>query len=143
MQVKVKKLVPHAILPKYAKSGDAGLDLYAIDCGYDPENDYIEYGTGLAFEIPEGYVGLIFPRSSISKTPLMLCNAVGVLDSSYRGEVSLRFKRLNEDREHFEYQIGDRVGQLIIIPYPQVELVESDSLSETSRGSGSFGSSGR
>ena len=94
MIVRVKKLKNEAVVPSYAKEGDAGLDLVAVDKNIetDGESEYVEYGTGLAFEIPAGYVGLLFPRSSISNKDLILSNSVGVIDSGYRGEVKFRFK---------------------------------------------------
>ena len=142
MKVKFKKLSPEAVLPTYAKQGDAGLDLTAISRGVveNPHYGYIEYGTGIAVEIPEGYVGLIFPRSSISKTGLILSNCVGVIDSGYRGEIKFRFKWIKDTDS---YVPGDRIGQLVIMPYPQIEVEESDELSETERGDGGFGSSGK
>lgn len=152
MQVKVKKLFENAKIPKYAKPGDAGLDLTAVSM--KREGNKITYGTGLAFEIPEGYVGLVFPRSSIHKSDLRLTNCVGVIDSGYRGEVMAVF----DDKAHEfvdtkggnklavlgrAFEIGERIAQLLILPYPAIELVESDSLSNTERGEGGFGSSGR
>lgn len=142
MKVRVKKLTEHAIIPKYANPGDAAMDLYATDFGESEDGVYVEYGTGLAFEIPEGHVGLLFPRSSVSKTPLVLANSVGVIDSGYRGEVALRFKRIYNDKEHLEYGVGDRIGQIMIIPIPQIELEVVEELSDTERGTGGFGSSG-
>jgi len=141
MKVKIKKLVPEAVIPTYAKEGDAGLDITAIDILMEnnPHYGYIEYSTGLAIEIPEGYVGLLFPRSSISKTGMILANSVGVIDSEYRGEIKFRFKAIPGTNL---YDIGDRIGQLIIIPYPSIELEETDELSSTHRGDGGFGSSG-
>lgn len=141
MKVKIKKLSEHAIIPTYAKSGDAGLDLVAIDLYKNHDYGFIEYGTGLSIEIPNGYVGLIFPRSSISKTPHTLANSVGVLDSGYRGEIKVRM-RYQEDKEDMEYGFGDKIAQLIVLPFPKIELVESEELSETERGSGGFGSTG-
>jgi len=141
MKVRIKKLSEHAVVPRYAKQGDAGLDLVAIDCYKDHDYGFIEYGTGLSIEIPEGYVGLIFPRSSISKTPHTLANSVGVIDSGYRGEIKLRM-RYQEDKEDMEYGFGDKVGQLVIMPFPQIELEESEELSETERATGGFGSTG-
>jgi dUTP pyrophosphatase len=163
LNVKVKKLHKDAVIPTYAKYGDAGLDLTATEKYFD-ENGNICYGTGLAFEIPDGYVGLIFPRSSVSKKDLSLSNSVGVVDSGYRGEVTFKFVPtkpsydINENYEGLEddkhwrvsvqesdigdYDIGDRIGQLIILPYPRVSLVEVQELSETERGDGGFGSSG-
>lgn len=140
MKVNVKKLHEAAKVPQYAKDGDAGLDLTATSRRMDPKG-FIEYGTGLAFEIPDGHVGLIYPRSSVSKMNMSLANCVGVIDSGYRGEVCLRFKPATAGREI--YDVGDRVGQLIIMPYPKIELNEVDDLSETSRGSGGFGSTGK
>lgn len=147
MKVRVKKLHPDAVVPSYAKPGDAGLDLTAISHEYEVNaagRKLQVYGTGLAFEIPEGYVGLIFPRSSISKTELSLTNCVGVIDSGYRGEVKFKFAIDSNSRATKEstYKVGDRIGQLIIMPYPQVQLEESEELSETVRGAGGFGSSG-
>lgn len=151
MLVKVKKLNENAVIPKYAKDGDAGLDLTATSVKID-EYGNVVYGTGLAFEIPYGYVGLLFPRSSISKQDIYLTNCVGVVDSGYRGEVMAKFKPVSKprhdlDQQHKEvvniYNVGDRICQLIIIPYPSIQLVESDELSDTERGRGGFGSSGK
>jgi dUTP pyrophosphatase len=141
MIVKFKKLDPKAVAPAYSKVGDAAMDLTAISLSKVDKDEfgYLEYGTGLAFEIPEGYVGLIFPRSSISNSGLILTNSVGVIDSGYRGEVKFRFKHI-PDTSH--YKPGDRVGQLMIIPYPQIELQESEELSESDRSEGGFGSTG-
>lgn len=151
MKIKFKKLHPDAIIPSYSKAGDAGLDLTALSI--EISAGLVEYGTGLAVEIPVGYVGLIFPRSSIYKTGQRLSNSVGVIDSGYRGEIRFKFytdtfwsnseKCYMVDSEGEEYQIGDRIGQLIILPYPQIEPEEVDELSETSRGEGGFGSTGR
>ena len=136
MKVKIKKLSEEAIIPKYATKGDAGMDAYAIS-KKDTEK-YIEYGTGLSFEVPEGYVMLIFPRSSISNTDLIIANSVGVLDSGYRGELIFRFKKNGNN----EYNIGDKIGQFIIMPYPTIELEEVDNLGDSERGQGGFGSTG-
>jgi len=91
MKVKIKKLFPNSVLPSYAKEGDAGMDLTATSIKMDDDGNY-SYGVGLAFEIPKGFVGLLFPRSSNCKKSLILSNSVGVLDSSYRGEVFFKFK---------------------------------------------------
>lgn len=141
MKVKVKKLNENAIIPSYAKLGDAGLDITTTGINEATES-YIEYKTGLAIEIPEGFVGLIFPRSSISKTDLILTNSVGVIDSGYRGEIKLRFK-ISKEGDINIYEKGDKIGQLIIIPYPQIEFEEVNELSSTERGEDGFGSSGR
>lgn len=81
MKVKIKKLHPDAVIPVYAKAGDAGLDLTAISESWNEDDSMVTYDTGLAVEIPEGHVGLLFPRSSVSKTRLNLANSVGVIDS--------------------------------------------------------------
>lgn len=141
MKVKIKKLNEDAIIPSYAKLGDAGLDITTTGINASTEL-YIEYNTGLAIEIPETFVGLIFPRSSISKTDLILANSVGVIDSGYRGEIKFRFKVSKEDYVDI-YKKGDKIGQLIIIPLPLIELEEVNELSSTERGEGGFGSSGK
>ena len=137
MKVKVMKLDAGAKIPKYAKKGDAGMDLYAVSESYDDHGNYI-YGTGLAMEIPKGYVGLIFPRSSISKTAHSLRNAVGVIDSGYRGEIMMKYS-INTHNSPV-YKIGERVAQIIILPYPEIEFEEVHELSKTERGKGGFGS---
>ena len=141
MKVKIKKLHPDAVIPYYAKHGDAGMDLTATTKEYDGYGNIV-YGTGLAFEIPEGYVGLLFPRSSNSKYDLILSNSVGVIDSGYRGEVMMKFRMFKHVIES-HYDIGDRIGQLIIMPYPKVEFEEVQELSETERGEGGYGSTGK
>lgn len=154
MKVNVKKLDSSAVLPTYAKHDDAGMDLTATSKSYD-EHGNVVYGTSLAFEIPAGYVGLLFPRSSNTKKDLILGNSVGVIDSGYRGEVVFKFKCSLKLKPHYhvrnimeatlpefqeEYSIGDRIGQIIIMPYPQIEFNLVDELSTTDRGIGGFGS---
>lgn len=170
MEVKVKRLSENAVIPMYGKPGDAGMDLTATSRHFDAEGNVV-YGTGLAFEIPEGHVGLIFPRSSNAKKDLVLTNSVGVVDSGYRGEVIFKFKPvpffaddapgLSNDTPTFDftvtpgsrfedsfefginlYEVGDRVGQIIIMPYPKVVFVESEDLEDSVRGEGGFGSTG-
>jgi len=137
VNIKIKKLHPNAIIPEYAKIGDAGLDLTAVD--FEVTGLHITYKTGLAIAIPEGFVGLLFPRSSVYKTGQYLTNSVGVIDSGYRGEIMLKFTRPELDSQ---YKVGDRVGQLIIMPYPQVKFEEVEDLGTTDRGQGGFGSTG-
>lgn len=148
MKIKIKKLLENSIIPKYAKEGDAGMDLTATSKQYD-EFGNVSYGTGLAFEIPEGYVGLLFPRSSICKQDLILSNSVGVIDSGYRGEVSLKFKFIDDyyngknDISHYRsYNIGDKIGQILIVPYPKIEFEEVLELTTTDRGLEGYGSTG-
>lgn len=141
MKIKIKKLHPDAVIPTYAKPGDAGMDLTAISEESIDNNGifYTEYGTGIAVEIPKGYVGLIFPRSSIYKTGLVLSNSVGVIDSGYRGEIKFKFYDSLQMYDN-PYRIGARIGQLIIIPYPQIEFEEVQELETSERGTGGFGS---
>ena len=144
LPVKVKKLNQSAVVPNYGTEYSAGLDLTAISerSVIDGSVAYTEYGTGLAFEIPEGFVGLIFPRSSISSaTSLVLANSVGVIDSDYRGEVKFRFKNIMFGAGK-KYKVGDRIGQLVIMPYPKVKLEEVTDLDDTTRGTGGYGSTG-
>lgn len=148
LEVKIKKLpvekgIKQGIIPKYAHDTDAGLDLTAIDITYDKITDTYIYHTGLAFEIPEGYVMLLFPRSSIRNKKCFMCNSVGVIDSGYRGEVTASFKLRDSRHDHTPpYGIGDRIAQAIIIPYPKIEFVEADELSDSDRGIGGHGSTG-
>ena len=140
MKVKIKKLSDAAVVPSYAKIGDAGMDLTATSKCWNVAG-FFQYGTSIALEIPRGYVGLIYPRSSISERNMMLCNHVGVIDSEFRGELCLRFKYINLMTTSCNtYEIGDRIGQLMIVPYPQIEFEEVEELSTTIRGNGGFGS---
>lgn len=147
LAVKFKKLHPLAKLPTYATPGDAGMDLYATEVHNEEDTPYIEYSTGLAVEIPEGYVGLIFPRSSISKKPQWLANAVAVIDSGYRGEIKLRFKPtfwvLHSPSNTQYYSPGEKIAQMIIMPYPTIIPQWAEELSDTQRGEGGFGSTGK
>ena len=139
IKVKIKKLHTEAVVPRYAKPGDAGMDLTAVHVSSDRYGCFT-YHTGLAVEIPPGYVGLLFPRSSIYKTGQTLTNCVGVIDSGYRGEIMMKFS-LSSNRN--EYQIGDRVGQLIILPYPEIDFVEVTDLNDSERGTDGYGSTGQ
>lgn len=141
MKIKVKRLNELAILPTKAHATDAGFDLYAASKNYDDDGNVV-YGCGLAFEIPEGYMGLVFPRSSNAKKSLLLSNSVGVIDAGYRGEVTAKFKRLYPISQG-EYAIGERFAQLIVMPIPAVEFEEVEELSESERGVGGYGSSGK
>lgn len=140
ISVKIKRLTENAVIPKYAKPGDAAMDLVATTKEWDAEKEKIVFGTGLAFEIPEGYVGLIYPRSSICKTNIALSNCVGVIDSGYRGEVKFFFTPGSRPRKN--YDVGDRIGQIMIVPYPKVYFQEVNELSSTERGEGGFGHTG-
>ena len=141
MKIRFKKLSPSAVMPSKAHASDAGFDMTCTR--YEVTNgELFTYHTDIAVEIPDGHVGLLFPRSSIYKQDLLLTNSVGVVDSGYRGEVMFKFKPIAyEVKQH--YQVGDRIGQLIIIPYPYIEFVEAEELSDSERGEGGYGSSGR
>ena len=134
LKVRFKKLVENAVIPTYKTVGAAGMDITAI------RTEAIDYGnqlkayTGIAVEIPKGYVGLLFPRSSIVTTNNRLGNCVGVIDSDYRGEITFVFDNMNANSDllsdyDYSYQAKDRVGQLVILPFPKVELEEVKELS--------------
>ena len=142
MDVKFKKLHDDTKIPSYAHNTDAGLDLTAVSFTqeFDKSNKLVlVYHTGLAVEIPEGYVGLIFMRSSISDKSISLTNAVAVIDSGYRGELLLKYK-ITTDSLPTIYQPGEKIGQLIIIPYPKINPIEAEELSSSDRNEGGFGS---
>ena len=142
--VKVKRLVDHAQLLEEltpATKGSAGIDLIATDHYFDKDNHFHEYGTGLAIQLPEGYEAQIRPRSSISKKSLLLINSPGTIDSDYTGEIIVRFKEVDHRQEI--YEVGDRIAQLIVMPVPKVSFVEVQELTDTKRGSGGFGSTGK
>jgi dUTP pyrophosphatase len=144
LNLKIKKLNDLAKLPTQATIGSAGLDLYATSEKLVVEGPitYVEYSTGIAVQIPPGHMGLIIPRSSISSnTTLMLANSCGLIDSDYRGEITARFKNLSIGASR-RYKTWDRIAQLIILPYPAIEIQEVDDLESTERGSGGHGSSG-
>ena len=139
MPIRFKKLSLDATAPKQATPGSAGFDLTAINIT-QIDDKTIKYETGIAVEIPTGFVGLLFPRSSCYKLGMQLTNCVGVIDSDYRGGISFVFRKNHRQQS---YHIGDRVGQLVIVPIPRVEYFEVNELSQTSRGTGGYGSTGR
>lgn len=186
MKVRIKRLTNNAVIPAKAHGTDAAYDLVATSRVFD-ELGNVVYGTGLAFEIPEGYMGLVFPRSSICKKDLALSNAVGVIDSGYRGEVMAKFKptlvvvcddAIGKDKNDYcgratdvwdgqfvtfhgrhpkspdvpkgaqpfqprFYEVGERIGQLVVVQSPEIEFEEVDELSDSERGEGGYGSTGR
>lgn len=151
MEVRFKKMHENAQLPSYAHDGeDAGLDIRCVSKEHDDHNNVV-YHTGIAMEIPKGYAGFLFPRSSNDKKQLRLTNCVGIVDSGYRGEVTFKY-RITYDTYHDgsfyhcvndEYQVGDKVGQMVILPYPHIEPQWADELSETNRGDNGYGSTGK
>lgn len=142
VKVKVKKLSEQAVIPKKATVGSAGFDLHCTGRFSISPGEHVAVPTGLAFEIPPGYVMLIYPRSgNAKKHGLTLSNAVGVVDSDYRGEVMVLLHNAGDHQVFIEP--GDRVAQAIIQRIPEVELEECENLSDTQRSSGGFGSTGR
>ena len=139
IEVKFKKLCAEAVMPTKAHQSDAGADLVATSKKWDDEKQCWIYGTGIATEIPEGYVGLVFPRSSIRKYGLALANSIGVIDSGYRGEIMCSFKPTGSCPT---YNVGNKIAQLIIMPYPETNYVEATELSDSERGEGGHGSTG-
>lgn len=158
MVLNFKKLNNKAVVPTKAHSTDAGYDLTAISREYDNYGNVV-YHFGLAIEIPEGYAGLIFPRSSVCKKDLTLTNSVGVIDAGYRGEITAKFKvaqRVHGDMKALPdtaivekwgtasiYAVGERVAQLIIQKVEDVQWQEVDSLGDSERGTGGYGSTGK
>lgn len=143
INVNFKKLSKEAKVPERAHTSDAGFDLFCTGFEYPPSIDsmlFIEAKTDIAVEIPDGYVGLVFPRSSISKTRHMLRNSVGVIDSGYRGEIKLRF---SIDDSETKYKIGEKIGQIIFMQLPEITLTEVTELNTSDRSSGGFGSTGK
>ena len=144
MELKFKRLdIEKAIMPIRAYKGDAGLDLTATDITLEPNEcgqTVVVYHTGLAVEIPEGYVGLLFPRSSIAKKSMFLTNCVGVIDSGYRGEIMAKM-HITTDAAPAIYKVGEKFAQLIVMPLIDVDVVEAAELSESDRGEGGYGSS--
>ena len=148
MIVKIKKLNEFAELPAYSKQGDAGMDLTCTEVYLDSSGCYV-YKTALAVEIPQGFFGLLVPRSSVANKSLILSNHAGILDSGYRGEIMFKYKpnyqyflQSDESKNQKIYSVGDRVGQLIILPYPTIEWEVVDELSDSDRGAGGYGSTG-
>lgn len=154
MQIRFKKLVSEATPPKFGTDFSAGADLVAVSM--TKTEKYIQYHTGIAVEIPVGCVGLLFPRSSVSNYDMSMANCVGVIDSDYRGEIMVRYRQTKKDcimkieDDGTEtglfadvYKVGDRIGQLVIVPYVHAEYVLADELNDTVRGDGGYGSTGK
>lgn len=168
INIKCKQLDEKAVIPFYAKEGDACMDITAIDLEYDLKNDRYIYHTGLAFEVPEDYYMDLRPRSSNTKTDFYIANAPGTLDAGYRGELLVVFKRrdkialedfamlfkgcdpnqvmtayVNSMLSIAPYVPGDRVCQMQVLPRPKVNIEIVEELSESERGEGGFGSTGK
>jgi dUTP pyrophosphatase len=143
VRLEFARLTDGAVAPSRAHDGDAGYDLYASASAVLAPGDRTAVPTGIAVAIPHGHAGLVLPRSGLARRHgVTLANAPGLIDAGYRGEVQVLL--LNTDREaSFEVSVGDRIAQLVIVRHEAPELVEVESLSESARGDGGFGSSGR
>ncbi len=142
MNVKIKKLSENARIPEYASAGSAGADLYnaagdvTIDAG-----ESVAIGTGIAMQIPEGYVGLVYARSGLAcKSGLAPANKVGVIDSDYRGEIKVVL--FNHSKEPRTVASGERIAQIVIAPFIRCSFEEGE-IDSTQRGEGGFGSTGK
>src|SRR6201992_5745 len=143
MDLRVAKLKDNAVIPTRAHPGDAGLDLYSTEIAHLGPGERWSVGTGIAVEIPEGHAGLVLPRSGLARGHgIALVNAPGLIDSGSRGEV--RVLLLNTDpAETVRIEAGARIAQLVLTPVVVADAVEASALSESARGDGGFGSSGR
>lgn len=137
----VKRLNEYVELPTRGSKDAAGLDLYCPFYIKVPADSQKKIPLGIAVEIPKGHMGLLVPRSSISKTPLRCANSVGIIDADYRGELSIVYE--NVSCKDYEVARGDRIAQLIIVPIAIVDVEEAQTLSETERGDGGYGSTGK
>ena len=142
VKIKFKKLHPDATMPTYATNGSIGLDVRSVDCRYDSEIDAFIYHTGLAVELPEGYGLFPIPQSRNRKTECYIPNTPGLVDTDYRGEIQLTYKTRDKFNRVQPYSVGDKCGQIVILPCPKVEFVEVEELSETDRGVNGHGSTG-
>lgn len=139
-EIKFKKLDDNAKLPQKAHETDAGWDMWAVS---KKENEkYVQYGTGIAFDIPKGWVGELYPRSSVTNKDLMLKNSVGIIDAGYQGEIMFRFNVTKQNSFFDSYHIGDKIGQIIFKRLPEVSLVEVNEFKKSFRGEKGFGSTG-
>lgn len=145
MELKIKRLSDKAIMPIRAHKSDAGLDLTTTsitseinECG----QFILVYHSDIAVEIPDGYVGLLFPRSSIAKKSIQFTNAVGVIDSGYRGEIMAKVRNTSGDSVPAVYKVGEKFAQLVIVPYvSDITITETTELQDSDRGAGGYGSS--
>lgn len=141
ISIRFKKLVPEAQMPTYARMGDAGMDLFATKPITVWAYHKAIISTGIAMEIPPGYFGMVRPRSGLAVKAGLSCISSGVIDSGYRGEIKVLLH--NHGHARYDIAIGDRIAQLLILPVLHAVLEEADELSETDRGSGGHGSTGK
>jgi dUTP pyrophosphatase len=139
MRIKIKKIKKDAKLPSYAHPGDVGMDLYAMETVTVKPGEHYRFWHGFALEFPEGYGAIILDKGSISKAGF--AHLGGIFDAGYRGEYNTHL--VNLSAEPYNFEAGDKVAQLVIMPVEIVELEETDTLSESARGEGKFGSTGR
>lgn len=145
MKVQFKKLNANASVPTKAHDQDAGFDLKAVSRSMDDHGNWV-YGTGIAIRIPDNHVGLLFMRSSVAKKSQILTNAVGIIDAGYLGEITFKMKPIIQDVRYTQarpYEIGEKIGQIIIIPIPSIEFEEVQDLGTSERGTANYGSSGK
>ncbi len=142
LTVKIQKLSPDAILPVYGSADAAGADLCSIETVTVAPGETALIHTGLAMELPRGYGGFIFARSGLAtKRGLAPANKVGVIDADYRGEVMVAL--YNQSAAAQTVEKGERIAQLVLLPAPQAAFFETETLNETERADGGFGSTGR
>ena len=143
MELCFARMNEEAIVPTRAHDGDAGLDLYACERAHLGPGERWSVGTGVAAEIPDGHAGLVLPRSGLAREHgISLVNSPGLIDSGYRGEIRVLLIN-NDPADIFRVAPGDRIAQLLIVPFAMAEPVEVEALAESVRGGGGFGSSGR
>ena len=141
--INVKKTHPNAVIPKYAHNDDFCVDLTAVDVHYDSEIDCFVYHTGIAIELPFNHGALVPLRSSNRKTECYMPNGIGVIDAGYRGEIFVSVKNRTRGDMTQPFNVGDRIAQLVVIPAPRIKFNEVEELSETERGEGGHGSTGK
>ncbi len=140
MELLIKKLNPEAKLPSYAHEGDAGMDLFAVEEVSVPPMGRVLVGTGIAMEIPIGYVGLVWDKSGLSNS-YGIKTLGGVIDAGYRGEIKIGL--INLGTEDYKISAGHKVAQMLIQKVEHPQIVEVGELSDTARGDGGFGSTGK
>lgn len=141
LELRIRRLKPEAYLPCYAHEGDAGLDLFACEAVTIPPGRFARVGTGVALELPPGTEGQVRPRSGLAaRWGVTVLNAPGTIDAGYRGEVAVVL--INHGPEPFQITPGMRIAQLVVAPVVRVQVVETERLTDSSRGTGGFGSTG-
>ena len=140
MQIKIKKLDSRAKVPTFAHEGDAGMDLYCIDSVTIKPGELVKIGTGISVELPLGYVALVWDKSGIAVNRQLKVFG-GVLDAGYRGEYFVNLFNAGSEAQIFE--AGDKVGQVLIQKIEHPKIIEVDEFSDTARGDGGFGSTGK